>query len=235
MRYLVYVFLGLILLIGGLYLLNQPRGVLTYSEYSYPSFGSSAETDKNPIQSTTIESSKSAESEPSLEWETYVNNLHGYSFRYPKGWSLKECGDQSYGILNLYLDPKPIEECNSESFPPKVPVISISDTGGESADEILLSARRDMGQIAHFIEKSSKINEKTYRQYLFQLKIIPPFLLPSSTGVGTFIEHSQREQVVIIGLVGLDDGEQGDIYRQIISSFNFIDKQPAPSGDPDPS
>lgn len=173
-----------------------------------------------------VEGPKTLQLEAPEGWKIYTNSIDGYSLLYPESWHILVCSN-GYYEGNVNLSSKPIEnlKCVAETMDEAAqPEISISTSCDTSVGQFVETARRDAGFIAEFIEKSTEINGKTYPQMLTKLKIIPPWFIPSTTGVTTFVEISERQKIVSFGMAGLDDdSENANVYRQIISSLKILD------------
>ncbi len=205
----------------GIVFLNKSNQAKTHAAYTYPEIRTMAASDKKQDVIEASATGKIAEG-----WIEYKNTLDGYSFLYPDTWHIRECSNGVY-LGNISLSPYEIEktECVSDRPPTKesTPVISLFVTSHKTVDEILKEANEQIIGFMDFIERSSEINGKNYRGMLIKLKIIPPWFVPSTTAVTTFIELPERNQVIDIGLVGPDDdSENANIYRRIISSFAFL-------------
>lgn len=225
---LVSVTLGIV----GIYLYDKTYPIKQYSTYTYAPLRKTIVTASGARltdgQTQTIESSVSAVEKLDQEWVEYTNQIDGYSFLYPKNWHLKECSNGKY-MGNISLSPSSMDrkqcvaETREEAIEPLISVFAVSDM---TVEQLIEDARSSMGLIADFIEKTTEINSKPYKQMLSKLKIIPPWAIPSTTGVTTFIEVPERKQVINIGLAGLDDdSKNANIYRQIILSFKTADTQ----------
>lgn len=197
--------------------------ISTTKQYSYsPRLASSQdETQKTEASITAeIEAAKN-----DIEWITYTQPDDGYSFLYPKDWYIKACSN-GYYPGNLYLDPEPLEdECVSEHPPKNSPLISIFALKDKSVDQIIEETEKELPSIAFdFIHKKAVINDKEYKQTVFLIKLLPPGFIISTTGVNTYVDFQDKNQVILVGLEGLDDNrKEADIYRQIISSLKKLD------------
>lgn len=226
-RILIIIFVLLMILVGTYLYMDMRRSIKLHATYNYPTLLARDEIISPLIdQNEVIESSKSAQIQPPEGWQSYTNSIDGYSFLYPSDWHVLTCSN-GYYQGNVHISSKPIEEkkCVGEKMEDVVQAeISIFASYDRSVDKILESARQEMGFIADFLEKSTEINGKTYHQMLFKLKIIPPWLIPSTVGVTTFIEVPERQEIINVALTGLDDDSQNaDIYRQVIYSFKILD------------
>jgi len=224
---LTTVVIFLLILVGVYFYMGMRHPIKLHTVYNYSPLLSQVKEVASPTdQNGEVESTKSSQIQAPEGWKIYTHPIDGYSFLYPNDWHLLACSN-GYYEGNIHISPKPIEDkkCVAENMEEaaqaEISMYALYDT---SVTQQLQMARKDAGFIADFLEKSTEINGRTYPQMLYKLKIIPPWAIPATAGVTTYIEVPERQQTINVGRAGLDDdSESADIYRQVISTFEILD------------